>query len=173
MEALAHDLRSAWRTLLRSRSAAGLAIGLIAIGIGLNTAVFTVLDRMVLRKIAVPEPDRLIHFNGYSGGDREPVPYTILQRVRERRDLFAGVSGWIDQIVPVEVGGETTPTGMVRVDGDFYRVTGAHPHIGRLLTREDSGPVAVISDQFWKGRLGGDHTCSAVRCAYSRRFSPS
>jgi hypothetical protein len=51
MEALAHDLRSAWRTLLRSRSAAGLAIGLIAIGIGLNTAVFTVLDRMVLRKI--------------------------------------------------------------------------------------------------------------------------
>ena len=156
MEALVHDLRSAWRTVWRSRSAAGLTVALIAIGIGLNTAVFTVLDRMVLRKIAVPEPDRLIHFNGYSGGDREPVPYTILQRLRERRDLFAGVSGWIDQIVPVEVGGETTPTGMVRVDGDFYRVTGAHPHIGRLLTREDSGPVAVISDQFWKGRLGGD-----------------
>jgi len=156
MEGLAHDLRSAWRTLLRNRSAAGLAIGLIAIGIGLNTAVFTVLDRMVLRKIAVPEPDRLIHFNGYSGGLREPVPYTILERLRERRDLFAGVSGWIDEIVPVEVGGETTPTVMVRVDGDFYRVTGAHPHMGRLLSREDSGPVAVISDQFWKGRLGGD-----------------
>src|SRR5450755_549637 len=121
MEGLAHDLRSAWRTLLRNRSAAGLAIGLIAIGIGLNTAVFTVLDRMVLRKIAVPEPDRLIHFNGYSGGLREPVPYTILERLRERRDLFAGVSGWIDEIVPVEVGGETTPTVMVRVDGDFYR----------------------------------------------------
>ena len=156
MEALAHDLRCAWQTLLRSRSAAGLIVALIAIGIGLNSAVFTVLDRMVLRKIAVTDPDRLVHFNGFSGGFREPVPYTILQRLRERRDLFAGVSGWIDQVVPVEVDGETIPALMVRVDGDFYRVTGAHPQIGRLLTREDSGPVAVISDQFWKGRLGGD-----------------
>jgi putative ABC transport system permease protein len=156
MEALAHDLRSAWRTFARSRSAAGLTVALIAIGIGLNTAVFTVLDRMVLRKIAVPEPDRLIHFNGFSGELRQPVPYTILERIRKRRDLFAGVSGWIDQVVPVEVGGETTPALMVRVDGDFYQVTGAHPHMGRLLTREDSGPVAVISDQFWKARLGGD-----------------
>jgi len=54
------------------------------------------------------------------------------------------------------VDGETTPAVMIRADGDFYRVTGAHPQIGRLLTREDSGPVAVISDQFWKGRLRGD-----------------
>jgi hypothetical protein len=146
MEALAHDLRSVWRTLLRSRSAAGLTVALIAIGIGLNSAVFTVLDRMVLRKIAVTEPDRLVHFNGFSGGIRLPVPFPILQRLRERRDLFAGVSGWIDQVVPVEVDGETTPALLVRVDGDFYRVTGAHPQIGRLLTREDSGPVAVISD---------------------------
>jgi predicted permease len=156
MGALAHDLRSVWRTLLRSRSAAGLTVALIAIGIGLNSAVFTMLDRVVLRKIAVTEPDRLVHLNGFSGGIRLPVPFTILQRLRERRDLFAGVSGWIDQVVPVEVDGETKPTLMVRVDGDFYRVTGAHPQIGRLLTREDSGPVAVISDQFWKGRLGGD-----------------
>ena len=158
MEALAHDLHSACRTLLRSRSVAGLIVALIAIGIGLNCAVFTVLDRMVLRKIAVTDPDRLLHFNGFSGGFREPVPYTILQRLRERRDLFAGVSGWIDQVVPIEVNGETIPAVMVRVDGDFYRVTGAHPQIGRLLTLEDNGPVAVVSDQFWKGRLGGDPT---------------
>ena len=156
MAALAHDLRSAWQTLARSRSVAGLIVALIAIGIGLNSAVFTVLDQMVLRKIAVTDPDRLVHFNGFSGGFREPVPYTILQRLRERTDLFAGVSGWIDQVVPIEVDGETAPALMVRVDGDFYRVTGAHPQIGRMLTREDSGPVAVISDQFWKGRLGGD-----------------
>ena len=156
METLAHDLRSALRTMWRSRSAAGLTVALIAIGIGLNSAVFTVLDRMVLREIAVTEPDRLVHFNGFSGENREPVPYTILQRLRERRDLFAGVSGWIDQVVPVEVDGETTPALMVRVDGDFYGVTGAHPQFGRLPTREDSGPVAVISHQFWKGRLGGD-----------------
>ncbi|HLK63122.1 MAG TPA: ADOP family duplicated permease [Bryobacteraceae bacterium] len=156
MEAIARDLRTACRTVLRSRSVAGLTVALIAIGIGLNSAVFTVLDRMVLRKIAVTEPDRLVHFNGFSGGFRQPVPYTILQRLRERGDLFAGVSGWLDQVVPVEVDGETTPALMVRVDGDFYRVTGAHPQIGRLLNREDRGPVAVISDQFWKGRLGGD-----------------
>ena len=156
MDALAHDLRSAWRTLLRSRSDAALIVALIAIGIGLNCAVFTVLDRMVLRKIALTEPDRLVHFNGYTGGFREPVPYSILQRLRERRDLFAGVSGWLDQVVPVEVDGETKPALMVRVDGDFYRVTGAHPQIGRPLTPEDSGPVAVVSDQFWKARLGGD-----------------
>lgn len=156
LEVLAHDLRSAWRTVLRNRSSAGLTVALIAIGIGLNSAVFTVLDRMVLRKIAVTEPDRLLHFNGFSSGFREPVPYAILLRLRERRDLFIGVSGWIDQVVPIEVDGETTPAVMIRADGDFYRVTGAHPQIGRLLTREDSGPVAVISDQFWKGRLRGD-----------------
>jgi putative ABC transport system permease protein len=156
MEALGRDFRSAWRTVLRSRSAAGLTILLIAIGIGLNSAVFTVLDRMVLRKLAVTEPDRLVHFNGFSRGFREPVPYTILQRLRERTDLFAGVSGWLDQVVPVEVDGETAPALMVRVDGDFYRVTGVRPQIGRLLNPEDRGPVAVISDQFWRGRLGGD-----------------
>src|ERR1017187_9507875 len=113
MEALVHDLRSAWRTVWRSRSAAGFTVALIAIGIGLNTAVFTVLDRMVLRKIAVPEPDRLIHFNGYSGGDREPVPYTILERLRERRDLFAGACGGVSDIQPVQACGEPTPTVMV------------------------------------------------------------
>ena len=93
MAALAHDLRSAWQTLVRSRSVAGLIVALIAIGIGLNSAVFTVLDQMVLRKIAVTDPDRLVHFNGFSGGFREPVPYTIMKRLRERIDLFAGVSG--------------------------------------------------------------------------------
>ena len=156
MESLTHDFRSAWRSVWRSRSTASLTVALIAIGIGLNSAVFTVLDRMVLRKIAVTEPDRLVHFNGLSGGFREPVPYAILQRLRERTDLFAGVSGWIDQVLPVEVAGETTPALVVRVDGDFYRVTGVHPRMGRVLNREDRGPVAVISDQFWKGRLGGD-----------------
>jgi len=106
MEVLTHDLRRAWRTVLRNRSSAGLTVALIAIGIGLNSAVFTVLDRMVLRKIAVTEPDRLLHFNGFSSGFREPVPYAILRRLRERTDLFTGVSGWIDQVVPIEVDGE-------------------------------------------------------------------
>jgi len=156
MEALAYDLRSAWRTLLRGRSSVTLTVALIAIGIGLNSAVFSLLDRMILRKIAVAEPDRLVHCNGFSGGFREPVPYTVLPRFRERRDLFVGVSGWVDQVVPIEVNGETRPTLMVRVDGDFYRLMGVHPQMGRLLTGEDRGPVAVISHQFWKGRLGGD-----------------
>jgi putative ABC transport system permease protein len=104
----------------------------------------------------VAEPDRLVHFNGVSGGFREPAPYTMLQRLRERKDLFVGVSGWIDQMVPMEVNHETRPALMMRVDGEFYRLVGARPQIGRLLTGEDRGPVAVISDQFWRGRLGGD-----------------
>ena len=174
MEALIHDLLSAWRTLLRSRSTAGLAVALIALGIGLNSAVFTVLDRMVLRKIAVADPDRLVHFNGFSGGNREPVPYTILQRLREeRKDLFAGVSAWTDQVVPVEVDGETIPALMVRVDGDFYRVTGVQAQVGRLLSPEDNGPVAVISHQFWKGRLGGDPQVLGRTLRMATRFSPS
>src|SRR3982751_4098545 len=106
METLAYGLRSAWRTMSRSRSTTGLAVALIAIGIGLNGSVYSVLDRMVLRKIAVTEPDRLVHFNGLSGEFRAPVPYKILQRLRERRDLFVGVSGWLDQAVPLEVNGE-------------------------------------------------------------------
>jgi predicted permease len=141
--------------LYRSRSTAILAISLIAAGIGINTAVFTLLDRMVLRKIALPDPGRLIHFNGFSQ-DREPVPVSILQRLRERHDLFAGVSGWLDQLLPVEVGNETIPVLIVRVEGDFYQVTGAQAQIGRALRPDDRGPVAVISDQFWKTRLSGD-----------------
>jgi predicted permease len=155
MGALLHDFQNAWRSVCRTRSTAILAIALIAAGIGVNTAVFTLLDRMVLRKIALPEPDRLIHFNGFAQ-DREPVPLSILERLRERHDLFAGVSGWLDQFLPVEVGNETVPAVMVRVEGDFYRVTGARAQIGRLLGPEDRGPVAVISDQFWRTRFGHD-----------------
>jgi hypothetical protein len=84
------------------------------------------------------------------------VPLTILERLRERHDLFAGVSGWLDQVLPAEVGNETIPALVVRVENDFYRVAGAHAQICRLLGPDNRGPVAVISDQFWKARLGGD-----------------
>jgi hypothetical protein len=72
MGTLWDDFRSAWRAVCRSRSAAILAIALIAAGIGINTAIFTLLDRMILRKIALPEPDHLIHFNGFAQDAREP-----------------------------------------------------------------------------------------------------
>jgi putative ABC transport system permease protein len=160
MEAPFHDLRSAWRSLWRRRALSSVAVTLIALGIGMNTAVFAVLDALIFRKLAVPAPDRLVHFNGIAPGQPSAipnaVPYGILERLRERTDLFTGVSGWSDTPSPVEVGRETSLALLVRVDSDFYRAVGARPLLGRALTSADNGPAAVVSYQFWKSRLGGD-----------------
>jgi len=104
-EMITHGLRTAWRGIWRTRASSALAIALIASAIGLNTAIFAICDAILLRKLPVPSPDRLVHINGISGNIFYPVPYGIVQRLRERTDLFAGVSGWSDTPQPVEAGG--------------------------------------------------------------------
>ncbi|HEY1335992.1 MAG TPA: FtsX-like permease family protein, partial [Bryobacteraceae bacterium] len=88
---------------------------------------------------------------GYGG-----VPYSILERLKERRELFDAVSGWSDLPAPIEVSGQTTVGLVVRVDRDLQRVLLVAPRIGRALTGEDPGTAAVVSHRFWRDRLGAD-----------------
>jgi len=153
---ITHGLRTAWRGIWRTRASSALAVALIASAIGLNTAIFAICDAILLRKLPVPSPDRLVRINGISGNTFYPVPYGMVQRLRERTDLFAGVSGWSDTPQPVEAGGQTAVALLVRADSEIHRVMGARARIGRLLEKTDRGPVAVISSQFWRERLNGD-----------------
>ncbi len=156
MLGLLHELHGAWRALIRARTTSFVAVALIAAGIGLNTTIFSLLDTVVFRKIAVADPDRLVHVNGIVHGVFTAVPYGIIERLRARTGLFAGISGWADTPMPVEAAGNTAIALVVRVDTDMDRVLGSRPQLGRVLTRDDRGPVAVISDRFWHERLGGD-----------------
>src|SRR5690349_9487547 len=146
------ELRGAWRALERRRAVSGLAVLLIALAIGMNTALFSFVDAFVFRKLAVPDPDRLVFIHGGYGG----VPYSIMERLKERRELFDAVSGWSDLPAPIEVAGQTNVSLVVRVDRDIQHVLQVRPRIGRALRADDLGTVAVVSHRFWKDRLGSD-----------------
>ena len=143
------------RTLVRAPGHALTIIVVVALGVAVNTAVFAIFDGMVFRTLAVPRPERLVHISG-GGDDRPGISYGIIERLKQRTDLFEGIAGWSETPKPVEVNGETRIALVSRVDPDIHRVMGARAMMGRVLTTADAGPVAVVSAQFWRDRLASD-----------------
>ena len=113
------------------------------------------LDNIVFRKLAVDEPDRLVHIEmRIVEGPWGNLPSSIVERLKERADLFSGVSGSADKPAWKPAGPAIAL--VVRSDADILRVIGVRPALGRLLSASDQGPVAVISEHFWRDRLGAD-----------------
>ena len=162
LDDLAQDLRYATRTLRRAPAFAAVAIVSLALGIGANTAIFSVMDVLLLRPLAVPQADRLqmVTLAG-KRGPRYSFNYPLFNLVRDRNEVFSTTFAWSTTQLQTPLNGDMLLIPAVYASGDYFRGLGAGPAAGRAIGRDDdlagggkNGAVAVISNGYWARRYG-------------------
>ena len=148
------DLLYALRTMRRNPAFAVTAVLALALGIGANTAIFTVVRAVLLKPLAYRDPDRLVAITGGSTPAR-------LEQIKTSARSFTGIGAFTGQeSVTLTGGAEPEVLKAARVSASFLPILGVHPLVGRgFLAAEDSpgGPaVAIISAELWQRRFGGD-----------------
>ena len=148
------DLRYALRTLARNPAFAGAAVLVLSLGIGANTALFSLVDAVVLKPLpGVTRPGELVDLTGGT------VSYPWYRAVRESTDAFDGLAAWRQRELVLSTGAVADRVLGAVVSGNYFQVLGAVPSHGRLLlpADEDSGEaVTVIGETLWRTRLGSD-----------------
>lgn len=168
IDTLWQDLRYAARLLRRDKGFAIAAILSLALGLGANTAIFQLLDAVRLRTLPVERPQELVEVRippghdrtGSFNGRRPILTYPLWEQIRERQQVFSGIFAWSNARFNTSPGGETSYVEGLWVSGDFFRVLGVRPVIGRVFTRDDdrrgcAEPGAVISHAYWQRTFGG------------------
>jgi predicted permease len=160
IEDFAQDLRYAARTLRKSPAFAAVAVLSLALGIGANTAIFSVMDVLLLRPLPVPNAGRL-ELVSLSGKDRPrySFTYTLFELIRDRNQVFAQTFAWSTIQLQTPVGSDMVHVPATFASGDYFAGLGTQPILGRVFGREEdrsagASPVAVISDGFWSRRYG-------------------
>ncbi len=160
-EALA-DARYSLRTFARNRTFAATAIVTLALGIGVNTAIFSLMDALMLRWLPVPNPQALVQVRFKSDGSSASgsFSYPAVLALDEERHVFSGVAGFNSSEFQIGAPGSTSRVPGAFVTGAFYDTLGLTPVVGRLLTREDDRPgapvVAVASFGYWERQFALD-----------------
>src|SRR6266550_4359608 len=158
------DLRYAFRQLRRAPTFAATVVLILGIGIGMATAMFTVFRAVVVEKLPVRDPDRIVVLWTFRDPTVElPVGLKDVENLRRESRTLANVAGfahWGAQVIPATDGDRPIVLKQAMVTAGFFDVLGARPLLGRLLRPEDSfegaAPVAVISYQTWQRDFGGD-----------------
>src|SRR5438477_4089919 len=180
METLFNDIRYAIRSLLKRPGFTAIAVITLALGIGANTALFSVLDTVLLKKLPVTDPDRLVLFNSVSNAQftpgshtgtnrrdpqtglttRSSFPYQTFVRLREQRGECSDIAAFGFLALNVNADGLADVAMAQAVSGNYYQVLGVPAFLGRTLTDADdslaASPVAVISHRYWQKRFGGN-----------------
>ena len=157
------DLRLAIRALRATPVLTTVAVLSLALGIGANTAIFSLVSSLVLRSLPVADPDRLARITSATTGPRRQYSYAMLDQIRRHRELFDGSLAYTDccGTAILNIGEENHPSDRQFVSGDFFTTLGVRAFRGRMLTPADdvpaaaTGPVAVVSYRLWRGTLGG------------------
>src|ERR1035437_3286667 len=160
------DLAFSFRTLRRSPLFTGVAVVSLALGIGANTAIFSLLDQVALRLLPVNDPERLVvlHTNynapgaSTSDGGEAVFSYPMYRDLRDRGTAFSGVIARMSAGVTLSRGGGAEQASAEMVSGNFFRMLGVGAAIGRVLTPEDDGapganPVVVLSHTYWSTHM--------------------
>jgi putative ABC transport system permease protein len=162
LETLVQDVRYGLRTLAANPGFMATAVLSLALGIGANTAIFSMLNAMMLRSLPVEDPHRLVQLQ-LAGSNESYFTNPIWEQVRDSQQAFSGMLTWSTDRFDLTVGGESHFAQGLWVSGDFFRVLGVPAMRGRLITGADdihgggrAGPVAVISYSFWKRHFGAD-----------------
>ena len=180
MQILWQDLSYGARMLLKKPGFTLIAVMTLALGIGANTALFSVVDAMLLKKLPVKEPDRLVLFKStatrefsagsYNGNwDDDPVtgirtmtsfPYQSFVRMRRQESVISDLFAFGGVDLNVNAGGQADVATGQAVSGNYYAALGVPAWLGRTLTEDDdkpaANPVAVLSYRYWQRRFGSD-----------------
>lgn len=149
VEALIRDLRHAVRQARRSPGLSTLAVVSLGFGIGVNTAIFGVINAVVLRPMPVAEPDRLMQV---SRGKGEPLSYLTYRAFRDRARVLSGVVAAVPMESDLDVDGESDIAVAEVVSANYAEVMGIRMSVGRWFADEHE-PAAVISDAVWERRF--------------------
>jgi predicted permease len=162
-----NDIRIAARTFGRAPQFASIAILSLALGIGANTAIFSLLDQVLLRSLRVADPSRLVVFHvsdgfpghAHSDSNESVFSYPLYKDLRDRTQVFDGVIARCSEPVSVSDGGASERASAELVSGNLFQVLGVKPALGRAITPADDGapganPVVMLSAAYWAKRFG-------------------
>jgi putative ABC transport system permease protein len=164
LERLTQDVRYAVRIARRTPIVTAAALLSLALGIGANTAIFSLTNAVVLRSLPVQNPQELEQLGMVSPkSDGEPNPIftnPIWEQVRDHQDVFSGVFAWDKRSFDLAQGGESRLTEGLLVSGAYFTTLGVQSAAGRLISTTDDHRgcpgAAVISYNFWQQQYGGD-----------------
>ena len=165
------DLRYALRQLRKSPVFSLVAIVTLALGIGANTAIFTLLDQALLRELPVSHPEQLVRLqyvgsntgrvSSFGGDSHSYFSYPMYRDLRDQNQVFAGMLANIEIGVGVQWKNQPDLASGELVSGNYFDVLGVKPALGRLFVPADdavqnSNPVAVLSFNYWNAHFGAD-----------------
>jgi predicted permease len=159
------DIRYALRMLAKNPAFAGVVVLTLALGIGANAAIFSLLDQVLIQSLPVANPDQLVVLSAYYPKDGPGIDgsfsYAMYQDLRDRNSAFSGVIARGGTQMNVTYGDRTERVLGELVSGNFFEVLGVRPWAGRFFTQDDdrtpsAHPVAVLSYSFWERRFNKD-----------------
>ena len=175
MQQFIQDLRYGGRMLAKNPGFTAVAVLSLALGIGANTAIFSVLNAVLLRSLPVAQPGRLVSFGrGRPAGSTDSFPnsswelysYPMYREFQKQTDVFSGLTAILS--LPSDLHGQVDGAQEIEkisaqlVSGTYFDVLGVSPSLGRVFTDADdqkpgAHPVAVLSYAWWNRRFGADH----------------
>lgn len=163
MGALGQDIRYGWRQLLKHPGFTSLAILSMALGIGANTAIFSLVDTVLLRPLPVREPSQLIAVDGQlrNGTEFTLQSYLNYKDYRDRNTVFSGLLAYRFVVASLSHNGVNERVWGFDVSGNYFDVLGVKPSLGRGFRPEEdqtpgSHPVMILSYACWQKRFAGD-----------------
>ncbi len=167
MGTLLHDVRYGWRALRARPGFTLVAVVALALGIGANTAIFSVVYAVLLRPLSYPAPARLVWLwesNPGSGIKNEPTSIPNFRDWRSQNQSFEELTGWARTMVVLNGDGEPERLPGAAVVGNFFTTFGVPPILGRGFRGEENTPgqnrVVVLSHSFWQRHFGSDGNIS-------------
>ena len=174
VETLLQDFRFGWRSLRNSPGFTAVAVVTLALGIGANTAIFSMVDTLMVRPLPVQRPLDLT----YLAFPRDPTHFDTqfsgpeFRQLRDQtRDIFSdvnavilgGLSGPTNRADGLTVNGITRPAQTLFASGEFFQMLGIRPYLGRFILPSEgnvlgSDPIVVLSYRYWQTRFGGDRS---------------
>ncbi len=178
LETLVQDIRYGLRVLRKSPGFTAVAVLTLALGIGANTAIFSLVDWLVLRPLPVERPSQVafLETSFKSGGTGTQFSYPDFEKIQQQTaDIFAGTSALkMFQMDGLSVDGKSQPMWSNFVAGNFFSLLGIKPALGRLILPSEgkfagADPVLVISYSYWKSRFDGDPSIIGKKASVNGR----
>jgi predicted permease len=161
---LGSDLRYAWRALSHQKFGSAIVVSMLALGIGANVAVFSLINGLFLKPLPFPEADRLVYINETAPRwnlETTGITYADFAQWQKAQQAFEAIATLNRRSFNVATEGDADRMDGASVSADFAKVLGIEPVIGRMFTGEEDRPngpnLALIGTALWHERFGGRH----------------
>jgi len=171
MNGLLQDLSYAVRQFRRAPGFTAAAVFTLALGIGANAAIFSLVDQVLLKRLPVVEPDRLVllkytgsdtgQTSSYGGDSQQYFSYPMYRDLRDQNTVFSGMLTMFPTQVGIQWHNTPSLANSELVSGNYFSLLGVKPALGRVFVPEDSAvrgatPLIVLSYRYWSSKLGSD-----------------